>query len=145
MGLQRLQQKLKNLLGFEWSKVQSIPLLHCCSEHDLSRAGFSGTHTCATGTLNCRSLSNWLLSALLLNSCGICCKSLFQQFWMGACILKRSRTLLSLTVSKVAFVTAGLHQYSAVSLSFVNTLAKAQRTHESTCCLERNRISSSYI
>lgn len=32
-----------------------------------------------------------------------------------------------------------------MSLSFVNTLAKASRSHESTCCWERNRIPSSYI
>lgn len=106
--LQRLQQKLFSFpLGFEWSKLQSIPSLLCCSEGDLDRAGFSGTYMCAVATLDAMTLSKWLS---LLDSCWICCKSLFQQFWIHVCILTTPRALLSVTVCKVAYGSAGFYQ-----------------------------------
>lgn len=64
---------------------------------------------------------------------------------LNGCLYFKPRTLLSLTVSYVAFVTAGLHQYRAVSLFFMNALAKAKRSHENSCCWQRNRIPSNCI
>lgn len=57
---------------------------------------------------------------------------------MGACILSRTRTLLSVTVCKVAFLNC-----NTTSPFFVIDWAETKRSHENTCCWEGNRTPKS--